>query len=147
MKAKRGIALVTAILICSLSSSFAADLNFRPGLWKMTMRTQGAGGPPQGRTTTKCFTRDQAKDLASKVPPSSNANGESCKRTEFKQTSDSLSWKVECTGQATISSEGALRFDSPEHYTGTQTVHMTYGGKTTDSSAQIQGQRIGDCPK
>jgi Protein of unknown function (DUF3617) len=142
---KRRIALLapTLILIAGLPCSWAGGLAAEPGLWKVTVSSKQTG---QTHSDTNCIKKaDIENPGAAFGQPPSNAQ-ESCKRTKFEQTINSVVWKFECSGQATMKSEGQVTFDTPKHYTGTIRLAGTMMGHPIDNTIHMEGHRVGECP-
>ena len=142
---KRTIALLAPalILIAGSASVWAGGLTAEPGLWKVTVSSGQTG---QSHSDTNCIKKADLDDpgAAFGQPPSSAQ--ESCKRTKFEQTSSSVVWKFECSGQATMRSEGNVTFDTPTHYTGAIRLVGTVTGHPIDNTIHMEGHRIGECP-
>jgi hypothetical protein len=143
MKRKIALILPTLILIARFPCAWAGGLAADPGLWKVTVSSAQTG---QTHSDTNCIRKADLNDPGAAFgQPPSNAQ-ESCKRAKFEQTSKSVAWKFECSGQATMKSEGNVTFDTPTHYTGAIRLTGTMMGRPIDNTIQMEGHRIGECP-
>ena len=108
-----------------------------------------AGGqPPAKRNQTRCITQTEIDGLAEKfAKPPATTPQETCKQTNFQETSNSIDWKMECTGQTTMSNEGSIKFDKLTHYSGTIKMRGNVKGTPVDRSVTMEGHRVGECPK
>jgi hypothetical protein len=138
------VAALTAAL--SITSSARADsLNAKPGLWTTTVQSTSNGRSQPPRTGSRCIRPDdiQAANRGFMLDP--NAPNNPCKRTDFHATSTSIDWKYECSGQIAMISVGLIKFDSPEHYTGTVTMKGTVMGNPIDNMIRMDGKWVGAC--
>jgi Protein of unknown function (DUF3617) len=111
------------------------------------MRVQRAGATSEPKSHTECVTDDQLKDPSQSIAAPPSTADEKCSRTAYEWTGSKLSWKMECSGKATISGGGKIVFDTPEHYSGTMNSDGSFEGHTFDSTILIDGTRVGECPK
>ena len=58
------------------------------------------------------------------VPPQPK-NDQHCEQQSVKREGNKVRWTMECPGEHPVSGTGMVVFDSPEHYRGNSTVHMT----------------------
>jgi hypothetical protein len=142
------IAAVTTVFAggfaLAVSTAFAGGI--APGLWRIISRTETGGviGPPH--ETSRCFTADQAQDLAATfTPPAASANS-GCSSAEHSLNGQTLTWRITCRGQTNMEQTGEFSFDSPRHYTATMRTRAAVSGKTMiDSQDTIEGQWISEC--
>ena len=130
-----GIALFVTLFF---NIAFAGpNMNF--GKWKITTETEmvGMSGmkvPPV--THTQCLEKG---DLV----PQSNEASQECQMTDIKETGDTVSWKIICSGhngQMEGTGKVTYRGDSMEG-----TMDMVIKGAGMHIKSKISGQRIGDC--
>lgn len=102
-------------------------------LWETTSQMSMPGMPSMPPQTAKLCT---AKEWTQPPPP---PQGQSCQQTDFRKTGNTVTWKIQCTGQMAMAGEGRIVFDTPTSYSGTiqfavegmaMTVRLT--GKKTD---------------
>ncbi len=137
-------AALTAVL--ALASGARADgLNAKPGLWKTTVESENNGAKQPTRSGTRCIKPEdiQAANRGFMLDP--NVPNNPCKRTDFHSSSTSIEWKYECTGQLVMTSTGSIKFDTPEHYTGTVSMKGTVMGNPIDNVLHMNGQWVGAC--
>ena len=117
-------------------------IDMMEGMWEQTMevKMEGMPGvPAMPFTTTQCMTK---KDL---VPQSSENKG-NCKVLEQKITGNKVVWKAKCTEKdSVIESEGDITYNGTT-YSGSQKTKITEkGGGVMNSTAKMEGRRLGDC--
>ena len=154
-------AVVMMIAIMFSRSAPAQSLSTQPGLWKFEA-TSGSLRVP----VTQCVT---AKDM---VDPQKVANvfghpfnpmtsrrpdpgyhtlaeqaQQTCQYRDVKEASDSLTFKYQCKGSFSSTEEGALKFDTPTHYSGvfTFTGDEEMDVRPASPTISTEGSRIGDC--
>lgn len=121
----------------------AAEPNFKPGLWEMTIQTEIPGLPmkPPSETQRHCISKE---DL---VPPPTSPD-KRCKMTNRSLKGNSLVWDIHCVkGKATMSGHGEMVYagDSVKGQ-----VDMTmHGGPSGDMKITqlLSGRRVGACAK
>ena len=138
-----GFAMIAALTFAAAAG--AAQLNAEPGLWKTTVKSHRNGMDQAPRTNTNCVTQKQIEDMSKAFAPPQDSGQMTCKQTKFSETSDSVNWKYDCTGQITISSEGSIKLDSPHHYTGKMSFKGNAMGQPIDDSSTMEGERLGPC--
>ncbi len=142
---RRRLAAYAAVLVATLgwSAAQAAEPNFQPGLWEMTIQMEVPGMPMNMKPVTQrhCVTR---KDL---VPPTTSPN-QRCKMLDRHMQGNTLIWDMSCDqGQATMRGHGEIVYTGD---TVKGTVNMTmHGGPNGDMHMvqRLSGRRIGDCAK
>jgi hypothetical protein len=71
-----------------------------------------------------------------------------CKRTNYQQQGNRVTYHVQCTMQnATSEGDGVFIFDTPTHYTATMTNMIAISGRTITTTTNIESRRVGECPK
>lgn len=141
---------VTSTLIAIAALAFASvglagSLKVEPGLWKSTITTSRKGKSATPHTSQRCVTQQDIDDFGNKLGEQHYSPQANCQRTSFKETSNSVDFKYECTGQFTLTSQGSIKFDSPTHYMGTITVNGNVMGHPMDNSTTMEGTRVGAC--
>jgi hypothetical protein len=144
-----GLIAIATLAVASLG--WAGALKVDPGMWKtsMTLHHGATAALPQIRT--HCVTQKDIDDFANGLMlKSENFPAESCQRTSFHESASEVDWKYECTGRATITREGSIKFDTTSHYTGTLKMTGTMMGTNMlntviDESSVMEGTRIGAC--
>ena len=140
---KQAIALIVITLIAFTSAGARADeFEAMPGLWKTTLHTGELGKDPisiqwhcvdEGANPWVAFAR---------LPVMPH---ESCTRKGFVRTDTSLKWRLDCTGDVSVSNQGFLVFDSAKHYTGEVKLSGTVVGYPVDQEIRVEGERRAAC--
>jgi uncharacterized membrane protein len=153
MKAKmhRSILLAiaaVAIPLCAGAASAAAEhqeLKATPGLWKITYRVRVSGQPDPVILKWRCVSEEQMDDPASAFARPLADQG-TCQRSGYTQNSASMSWKYHCSSQDTIlDSRGAIKFDTPLHYTGQVKISGMAMGFPIANVIAIEGDHRAAC--
>jgi hypothetical protein len=149
----RAIAVCAGVLAALLAPASATADEFRalPGLWKTTYELQGAvaGGAADAKVVWHCV--DEAADPWVSFAQLQDLPGMKCARPLLQYQSTSLKWKTECYGPGpagsadVIRSEGAIVFDSPQHYTGWVKFSGTLMGYPLQSGSKVEGSRQAAC--
>ena len=139
--------IAVAMILAFAPFAQAGSLKAQPGQWKVTVTTNqnGQASPPQ--TRTNCVTQDQIDNFATTLSKPGGGAPPNCKQADFRETANSVNWKYECTGQFTMTNEGALKFDSPTHYAGTVKTTGNIMGHPMNTVTTMEGTRVGECPK
>jgi hypothetical protein len=146
MKMKATLASIAIAIIAGATVAGAGTVKAQPGLWKAAMTQKRSGQPAVRRVQTRCITQEEIDGLAQKfAKPPPNSPQETCKQTNFKETIDSIDWKMDCTGQFAMSNEGSIKFDKLSHYSGTIKMHGTMNGNPVESEIIVEGRRVGEC--
>lgn len=134
---------------CDIKVAFCVNspsLNAKPGLWKQIDQEVRDGQIQPALTGTRCI---KPEDI-----PADNwvflldaaASDATCKRTDFHASSNSIEWKFACSGQEPRTREGSIKFDTPEHYTGTVfTKGNVMGNLPLGGVLHIDGKWVGPC--
>lgn len=135
---------VIALAVCAAAAVAAQTNPMRPGRWDVTMQMEMPNMPvkmPEMKTS-QCITEDQLeRDPASGLPRGAqNAEQNSCKVSDYKFSGNTVTWKMTCTGQAAMTSEGEMTF-AGDSYTGTMKMTTPQG----PMSMKMSGKRAGDC--
>ena len=118
-----------------------------PGLWKTTSAVRGASDPL--RSVWHCV--DEGADPWVSYAQIRDLPGMVCSRTSLQRDSTSLKWRMQCHGAGleesrdSINSEGAVIFDSAQHYTGWIRINGLLMGYPVDNTVDIDGSRQAAC--
>ena len=148
MKAKL-ISITTGLFVMFASIAFAADYNFKPGLWETTttmeMKNRPAGMPGmpgmQAHTERHCV-----RESDSEVMPESVGPKDRCKVKHQRVSRNKMLWTVRCDNEGVIS-EGK----GEVVYSGTTSkgnFEMTMNGGPMGPMVMkhtFTSRRIGDC--
>jgi hypothetical protein len=140
--------LAVAVLFAATGAAVVADaqpaLQFREGLWEITMRNDIAGQKPIPPISMKrCVTSKEIADLQAKAskPP----GGENCKVQEAKSGGGSSTWRVECTGKMTMKGEGTVTSTGDTYSMQSRMTMTTPEGKSMEITSSMTGKRLGEC--
>jgi hypothetical protein len=140
------VAVCTAVLASLMISASAGADEFMalPGLWKTTYQIRDVGTEPhEPAVVWHCV--DEEADPWTSFAQLQDLPGMSCSRTSLQRTSTSLKWRIECHGAAAIHSEGAVVFDSAQHYRGWVKFSGSVMGYPLESVTDIEGTRYAAC--
>jgi hypothetical protein len=158
--------VVVFVLLFVLASGASADsLTAQPGLWKITQSYAASPGhtmPDLGSGKPRCITAHDlvhpdkafdspipvfAIDIAGGPPNLPDPSKQTCKRTEFTETVNSVTFKYECSGDFSITRSGSIRFESPTHYRGDFFMQVESGADFHPLTPEMktEGIRVGDC--
>lgn len=129
----------------ALAAAASAD-GIAPGLWRIISRTETGGviGPPH--ESSRCFSADEARDLATTFAPPASAANSSCTPVEHGLDGQKLNWRIMCKGQTDMEQTAEFNFDSPHHYTATMRTRAAVSGQTMiDSQDMLEGQWVSEC--
>ena len=131
------------VLLFLLAAGLAeAAPTLRPGLWEITtqtttapvekppalsaaqrkqmaangVRTPGPAGSGKAVTMKHCVTAEQAGKGA--APKAEAGARERCQHKDVKTTDDSVSWKIECSGEYRATGTGRITYSGAESYKG-----------------------------
>jgi hypothetical protein len=121
-----------------------------PGLW---MTSYVVRGKPDGTSTPRVLWHcvDEETDPWVSFAQLHDLPGMTCTRSSLQRTSTSLKWQTRCLGPGAsasadvINSEGAVLFDSPQHYTGWVKFSGSLMGYPLESVSDIEGTRRAAC--
>jgi hypothetical protein len=109
------------------------------------MQMEMAGAPMQmpPMKTLQCITPEQVKDPAAALArgPQGRGGPQDCKVSDYKQTGNTMTWKMACTGQQAMTGTGEMTFKD-DTYVGTMKMDSPQGQMTM----KMSGKRLGDCP-
>ena len=132
---------VVAIAVLIGATAAIAQSPVRPGRWEVTMQMEMPGSPAKmpEMKSTQCVTPEQVKDPANSLP---SGPGKDCKVSDYKQSGNTVTWKMTCAGAQPSTSTGELTF-TDDTYTGAMKTNMA-GNEMT---MKLAGKRLGDCKK
>ena len=145
MKMKAILASIGIAIIAAATGASAGTVKAQPGQWEVAMTQQRAGQPPATRTQTRCITQQEIDSLADKFAKPPVSAQETCKQTSFKETVNSIDWKMDCTGQITMTNQGSIKFDTLTHYTGSIKMNGVVKGNAVERVVTMEGHRVGEC--
>ena len=129
---------VSIILLAAISITCAdSGPNMKEGLWEITtkMQMQGMDMPPVKHT--QCITKN---DL---VPHGSQQPGKECEITDVKESGNTVTWTMKCTGQGgEVIGTGEITY-SGDSFKGTMTITMPQANM--EMTSNLSGKRIGKC--
>lgn len=133
-------AALAALLLCGAAG--ADQFGAMNGLWKTTYQVEGGWDKaPEPRWRCAVEGEDPWLSYAQlRQPP-----GYSCRRTSFERTGSALKWRWECAGPEPFSSEGALTFDTPKHYSGEVTLSGSLLDYPLRTRLKVEGSRVAAC--
>ena len=141
-------AISAAAILLASNPSWPAEheeLRATPGLWKITYRTQINGQPDPIVFKWRCVSEEQMDDPAAVFAKPAAANA-TCKQTSYKQTSTTVDWRYHCTTMTTIlDTQGAIKFDTPLHYTGEIKVNGVAMGYPIENAIAVEGEHHAAC--
>ena len=135
---------------CNIRASYCVNpptLNARPGLWQLTSEANAkhGGGPAASTTSNRCIKpADVVANHWVSLLDTAAADG-TCSRIDFNTSSNTIHWKFACNGQVQLTTEGSVRFDSPEHYTGTLSRKEPTTGPSSADVVSLDGKWVGPC--
>jgi hypothetical protein len=124
----------------------------QPGLWRTTSKMQMTGVPgmsnmpPQENTGTTCVTPEMAKDPAKSFRPEVGRGAQDCKYNS-NWAGAQLTYEMTCGGREPMTAKGTYTFDGPTRFRGSSTMTQSGGGQRVQVNVQIEGQRVGECPR
>jgi|HubBroStandDraft_1064217.scaffolds.fasta_scaffold397261_2 hypothetical protein len=139
------LASVAIAIVAARGVAMGAAINADAGLWQTTSTSQQNGAMMAPRTSTSCITQAQIDNPQAIFSEQQEGKNQQCASTDFQQSSDTISWKYQCTGLFTLQTIGTVKFDSRTHYTGHIETHVTMQNRDTSSVMQVEGKRVGDC--
>ena len=138
-----------AYVVIAAGASFAANTYaMKPGLWEITSQMSGGGMPAMpamsaaerkqmeamgikmpggaggamGVVVKHCVTREQAEK---RQPPQSDEDrSQKCEQTDVRTSGNTVTWKIECTGERKMTGTGSITYQGEESYKGESTFNM-----------------------
>jgi len=163
MSAVRTVVLGAAFILAASPAALAA--HGKAGTWEVTTTMSGGGMgampdmsklPPEvrarmqahgvqmnggGMTAKFCMTADQ---VANDKPPMTHHGN--CEAQNMKVKGNTFSADVVCKGHMNGKGHVEVTYDTPEHYTGHQTITMTMDGQQMTHDMTMEGHWLSaDC--
>jgi hypothetical protein len=158
--AKRAVCLAAGVVAAALAAGPAAADHGKAGLWNVTvtrnmagmpdmpklppeaqaaMRAHGMGG--HSMTVQHCMTPQEVKDDHPHM-----RNEQACKMSNVKTGAGLFSADLSCSGMMQGSGRVEFVFDSPEHYSGKQSMTGTSQGHPVNETTTFDAHWVGaDC--
>lgn len=137
---------VLTLLSATLAPAAAQTPSIQPGEWRVTTRTvmNGAAQPPTMRP--RCFSAEQAGDVAKTFGPQFGIANSTCDEPAIETGARMLAWRLACRGQMNMDVQASFSFDSETRYTATVTSKTSMAGAPlADVRTEIEGERLGEC--
>lgn len=133
---------VLAILV-SMIWIVNASAEIKDGLWEITTKAEMKGMPGQLPSTTmrQCITK-------SNPVPKSDTKRSECKTKDYKQSGDTVTYTIECTGKdSVVLTSGKMTYKG-NMFDGTSTTNIkTKGQPEMQMKSKMSGKYIGPCTK
>ena len=139
------IPVVAVVLsFAAVCSHAAAQSPMRPGNWETTMEMDMPGMPMKmpPMKNTRCVTQQEIDSPNRGLPSGPQKNPNDCKISDYKQSGNTVSWNVACSGQQPMTGSGELKFNN-DAYDGVIKMMMNQQQMTM----KMAGKRLGDCAK
>ena len=137
---------VAAVVLsfAAVCSHAAAQSPMRPGNWETTMEMDMPGMPMKmpPMKNTRCVTQQEIDSPNKGLPSGPQKNPNDCKISDYKQSGNTVSWNVACSGQQPMTGSGELKFNN-DAYDGVIKMMMNQQQMTM----KMAGKRLGDCTK
>jgi hypothetical protein len=139
-------ASIAVVVLAFASLGWAESLKVEPGMWKTVVTTTSADGRVQGPfSSTRCVAQKDIGGFGDKLAETHSAQQETCSRTSYKETANTVEFSYQCTGRLTVDGGGSFKFDNPSHFSGDVTTTGTVMGKAFSNDAKMEGNRTGSC--
>ena len=139
---------LACLVIAAIASLAATAHAMKPGLWEITSQMSGGGMPAMpamseaqrkqmaamgvqmpggtgggmGVVVKHCVTKEQA---ANRQPPLSDEDRrQKCEQKDVKISGNTVTWKIECTGERKMTGTGSITYQGEESYKGESTFNM-----------------------
>lgn len=141
--------LIATGALAAMPVSVRAETPFiQPGQWTVTTRTTVNGVVQSPAARPRCFTPQQAGDIAKTFGPQFGTVNSACEDPVIETTARTLTWRLVCRGQLDMNVAANFDFDSATHYTATvASQNMIAGALVSDVKTEIEGERTGECPQ
>lgn len=94
----------------------------RKKMESMGIKMPGAAGGGIGVVTKICVTKEQA---AKRQPLQSDEDrSHKCEQKDMKISGNTVTWKIECTGEQKMTGTGTMTYQGEESYTGESTFNV-----------------------
>lgn len=139
---------VVFLLVAAAVSLAGTAQAMKPGLWEITttmsgggmpampavsdaqrkqmeamgIKMPGAAGGGMGVVMKHCVTPEQA---AKRQPPQSDEDRrQKCEQKDVRLSGNTVTWKIECTGERKMTGTGSITYQGEESYKGESTFNM-----------------------
>ncbi len=136
------VLLTVPLLVLAAFSATAAPTGMQAGMWEITTTTEMLGMPMRmpPQVLRHCYKEENLKDAKGTLPVD-----KSCKVEDFKQSGNTVSWKMNCNRDGTsMVGSGEITYVG-QSYTGKMSVKGKTGGMDINMVSQYSAKRIGDC--
>ncbi len=142
----RTLSTFTAAAILILGSSLVAADSPRPGLYKITAKTDFAQlGAPQSHIGEQCITEEQFEKDPRLWTPEEQRQNQDCDVMEYAFEGGEVKMNMECAtpgGKAVIVGVGTY---TDERFEMTNTMTISGPGMEMKITTLVVGERTGDC--
>jgi hypothetical protein len=135
--------LIGLAILVSLIWVVSASAEIKYGLWEITTKMEIKGMPGQMPPVTvrNCTTK-------SDPVPKSSTKGSECKTKDFKQSGDTITYTIECTGKNSVTLTSGKMTYKENSFDGTSTTTTkTKGQPEMQMTTKMSGKYIGPCTK
>jgi hypothetical protein len=136
------LTLVVVVAVTVTSSASAQNNPMRPGRWEVAVQMEMPGMPMAmpAMKNTRCITQQEIDSPNKGLPTGPEKNPNDCKVSDYKVSGSTVTWAMACTGQASMTGTGELRFTG-DAYDGLVKMTMDQHQMTM----KMSGKRLGDC--
>ncbi|HWV40433.1 DUF3617 domain-containing protein [Pseudorhodoplanes sp.] len=141
----RSVLRFSLVLLPLIAAYPASAQSLEAGRWRvMTTTLSEAHKPPM--VATRCLTAEDVADLGKTFGPQSTTENLECRRTEFSQNSEGMTWRLQCRGQIDVDVSAEFIFSSPVRYSALVKTRATMLDRIVqDNMVSISAERIGEC--
>lgn len=102
----------------------------------------GSVNVSSGQVTLRhCLTKEEAE----RDQPPAAASDKNCKPTSYTRSGNTITYQVTCTGEHAATGTGRITINSPESYSGTNTVTAQTKQGPMSFTTNLQGRWVGAC--
>jgi hypothetical protein len=136
------------IIIAAGAVFTGASHAMKPGLWEITSQMSGGGMPampavsdaqrkqmeamgvkmpataggPMSVVVKHCVTKEQAEK---RLPPQTDEDRrQRCEQKDLKAAGNTVTWRIECSGEQKLSGTGSITYQGEENYKGESTFNV-----------------------
>ncbi len=132
--------VIFLVAVSFLPTLALAGPNFKPGNWEITTKTE-IQGMPQAQVPSQTHTQCMKK--GDFVPHSKEAS-KACKISGIKESGNSVSWKIVCSGKnGNMEGSGTVSYKG-DTMKGSMELEIKNAGMKIRNF--VTGRRLGDCP-
>lgn len=140
------VLIAAGALAVPLAAVRAETPSIQPGQWTITTRTVVNGAVQPSAARPRCFTPEQASDIAKTFGPQFGTVNSDCEEPVLETTARTLTWRLVCRGQLDMEVRAIFDFDSATHYTAmVGSRSMIAGALVSEVKTEIEGQHTGEC--